>query len=251
MEVTILGCGSSLGVPKINCKCFVCNSPHIKNKRGRASILITSAQGKNILVDTSPDLRYQSLHNNITNIDSIIYTHDHADHVAGIDEIRGFLKPKETIDAYIDDMTFSSISTRYPYIFKTSDPIYPPILKRKQLNNTQFIHGIEVISFDQTHGNIISKGLRFCDIAYSTDLNEISEQSLEKLQNLKVWIIDCLRYSFAPTHLYYEKTLELIEKVQPEKAILTHMGHEIEYEEILKITPANVTPAFDGMKIKI
>lgn len=248
MQVTILGCGSSHGVPSINCDCFVCKSENIKNKRKRASIFVETQKTK-IIVDTSPDLRQQCLENDIRGIDAIIYTHDHSDHVAGIDDVRRLCKNRQPIDAYIDDATFDNLNKRYDYIFQTSDPLYYPLLKRIKFEPFQKIGDINVVAFDQIHGSIISQGIRLDNVAYSTDFNEIPEESLAKLENLDVWIVDCLRYSYAPTHSYLEKSLLLIERVKPKLAVLVHMGHEIEYEEISKILPKNIIAAYDNMKI--
>ncbi|MFK7760824.1 MAG: MBL fold metallo-hydrolase [Candidatus Midichloriaceae bacterium] len=248
MQVTILGCGSSHGVPSINCDCFVCKSENIKNKRKRASIFVETQKTK-IIIDTSPDLRQQCLENDIRGIDAIIYTHDHSDHVAGIDDVRRLCKNRQPIDAYIDDATFDNLNKRYDYIFQTSDPLYYPLLKRIKFEPFQKIGDINVVAFDQIHGSIISQGIRLDNVAYSTDFNEIPEESLAKLENLDVWIVDCLRYSYAPTHSYLEKSLLLIERVKPKLAVLVHMGHEIEYEEISKILPKNIIAAYDNMKI--
>ena len=248
MQVTILGCGSSHGVPSLNCDCFVCKSENIKNKRKRASIFVETQKTK-ILIDTSPDLRQQCLENDIRRIDAIIYTHDHSDHVAGIDDARRLCKNRQPIDAYIDDVTFDKLNKRYDYIFQTSDPLYYPLLKRIKLDPFQKIGDINVVAFDQIHGSIISQGIRLDNVAYSTDFNEIPEESLAKLENLDVWIVDCLRYSYAPTHSYLEKSLLLIERVKPKLAVLVHMGHEIEYEEVSKILPKNIIAAYDNMKI--
>ena len=250
MKVTILGCGSSQGVPYIACQCYVCASNNTKNKRRRASILVETGKTK-ILVDTSPDLRQQCLENNIKAIDAIIFTHDHFDHVGGIDDTRGLCKNETPIDTYIDDATFSSLSCRYEYIFYKNNPLYLPTLKRKKLQKSQTIGDIKVKAFEQKHGKAISQGLRFGDIAYSTDFNYIPKQSIAELQNLKIWIVDCLRYYYALTHSYLERTLLLIEQIKPKLAILTHMGHDIDYDEISKILPLNVIPGFDNMKIKI
>ena len=248
MQVTILGCGSSHGVPSLNCDCFVCKSENIKNKRKRASIFVETQKTK-ILIDTSPDLRQQCLENDIRRIDAIIYTHDHSDHVAGIDDARRLCKNRQPIDAYIDDVTFDKLNKRYDYIFQTSDPLYYPLLKRIKLDPFQKIGDINVVAFDQIHGSIISQGIRLDNVAYSTDFNEIPEESLAKLENLDVWIVDCLRYSYAPTHSYLEKSLLLIERVKPKLAVLVHMGHEIEYEVMSKILPKNIIAAYDNMKI--
>ena len=179
MQVTILGCGSSHGVPSLNCDCFVCKSENIKNKRKRASIFVETQKTK-ILIDTSPDLRQQCLENDIRRLDAIIYTHDHSDHVAGIDDARRLCKNRQPIDAYIDDVTFDKLNKRYDYIFKTSDPLYYHLLKRIKLEPFQKIGDINVVAFDQIHGSIISQGIRLDNVAYSTDFNEIPEESVIK-----------------------------------------------------------------------
>ena len=179
----------------------------------------------------------------------MIASADHSDHVAGIDDVKRLCKHSQPIDAYIDNDTFDNLNARYDYIFKTSDPLYYPLLRRIKLEPLQKIGDIDVVAFDQVHGSIVSQGIRLNNIAYSTDFNEIAEESLAKLENLDVWIVDCLRYSYAPTHSYLEKSLLLVERVKPKLAVLTHMGHEIEYEEISKILPKNVIAAYDNMKI--
>ena len=250
MEITILGCGSSHGVPSINCRCFVCTSTNPKNKRKRSSIIVKTSKTQ-ILIDTSPDLRQQCLENNITSVNALIFTHEHSDHVAGMDDIKRLCKNGQPIESYIDDPTFEALKVRYHYIFATDNLMYPPLLKRKKLKRQQKIGDLNVISFEQIHGLIISRGIRINNIAYSTDFNQIPEISLEKLENLDVWILDCLRYSYTPTHSYLEKSLLLIERVKPKLAVLTHMGHDIEYEEISKILPKNVIAAYDNLKLSV
>ena len=247
MTVTILGCGSSCGVPMINCDCFTCQSTNIKNKRTRSSIFFETKETK-ILIDTTPDLRQQCLKNNIKKLDAIIYTHDHADHVAGIDDVKQLCENKKPIDVYIDDHTFTSLGKRYDYIFNPSQP-FCPMIQRKKLESFQKIGDVNVTAFEQMHGSVVSQGIRLNNIAYSTDFHQIPSSSLEKLKNLDIWIIDCLRYFYTPNHSYLEKSLLLIELLKPKLAVLTHMAHEIEYEEISKILPKNVIAAYDNLKI--
>ena len=250
MQITILGCGGSLGVPQLLCKCYVCTSASLKNKRRRASIYIKE-QETSVLVDTSPDVKYQLLDNNISHLDAIIFTHDHSDHVAGIDEIRAMCPNRQPIDAYIDDETFATLGQRYKYIFKNESDIYFSSLHRKKLANKFSVNNLSFESFLQIHGDIISRGLICGDFVYSTDFHHIPEESLAKLSNVKLWIIDCLRYSYSISHSYLEKTLTLIDKIKPERAILTHMGHDIDYAEINEILPRNVVAAYDNMQIKL
>lgn len=248
MRVTILGCGSSLGVPQLSCNCYVCGSSSPKNKRRRSSILV-QADGTTILVDTSPDVKYQLLDNNVSFLDAILLTHDHADHVSGIDEVRALPHNISGIDTYIDDETFLTLNMRFPYIFQNNASTSTNFITRKKMPQRFFIKNVCVQSFPQLHGRIISRGLIFDNIAYSVDFNHIPATTLKKLSGIKVWIIDCLRYSYSTSHSYLEKTLSLIETVRPELAVLTHMGHDIEYHEISKILPKNVIVAYDNMHI--
>lgn len=250
MEITILGCGSSHGVPSVNCHCFVCTSDNPRNKRTRASIFIKTKKTQ-ILIDTSPDLRQQCLNNNIESVNAIIFTHEHSDHVAGIDDIRRLCKYGQPIVSYMDDATFAALKIRYHYIFSSENLMYPPLIKRKELKKQQKIGDVNVISFNQIHGLIMSQGIRINNVVYSTDLNKMPESSLTALQNLDIWILDCLRYSYTPTHLYLEKSLLLIERIKPKLAVLTHMGHDIEYEEISKMLPKNVIAAYDNLKLSV
>ena len=250
MQITFLGCGNSRGVPYINCHCYVCTSTNKKNKRKRPSLLIEE-NNNTILIDTSPDLKQQCMENNITKIDAVIYTHDHFDHVAGIDDLRSFCHGTKPINAYIDDNTFASMSRRYDYLFQGLSRQCHPMLKRNKLDAFQEINGIQCVSFNQIHGSILSRGIRIKNFAYSTDFNEIPEESVEYLNDLEIWVVDCTRYSYAETHSYYEKTLMLIERFKPKLAVLTHMSHEIEYEEISKIIPKGVIAAYDNLIINI
>ncbi len=254
MKITILGSGTSGGVPLIGCECKVCYSNNPKNKRLRASILI-EMNGLNILVDTSPDLRQQSLQNNIKKVDAVIFTHAHADHSHGLDELRSFnfLSDKE-IPIYADKETFEELMQKFHYAFLPRIPekgwfrpaLIPHIIKAGDIIN---IGDVEVKTFHQRHGNGKTIGLRIGDFAYSTDVNYLNEDAFLALKGVKIWIVDCLRYEPAPTHSHLELTLDWINRVSPERAILTHMNHEMEYVELSNQLPPNVEPAYDGMVI--
>ena len=251
MICTILGCGGSSGVPEIGCDCFVCSSTNPKNKRLRASIHIQS-QTTSLLVDTSPDLRQQALKYGIKYLDALLYTHDHGDHIGGIDETKSFARNGHTIPTFLDQITYDSLTERFPYIFKQVSPLYSVLLQTNILeyNKVVKVGDIEFISFPQIHGNIISTGFRFGELAYSTDLNHLTPQTIQALECVKIWIVDCLRYAWAPTHSYLERTVNWSEKVKPELTILTHMAHDIEYEELKNVLPKNIVPAFDGMRVE-
>lgn len=249
MQCIILGCGSSNGVPQIGCSCKICTSNDIRNHRLRSSILVESSISR-ILVDTSPDLRQQALANKIGYVDAILYTHDHADHISGIDDTRFLSKEGLPIPAYMDHITFKSLEKRFYYIFHQVSKLYKPCLEAKIFTDKFKIGDIEVIAFRQIHGGINSYGFRFGELAYSTDFNKLPEESYKVLQGVKIWVVDCLRYYWAPTHSWLEKTFECIARVQPEKAILTHMAHDMDYNTLVNMLPSNILPAYDGMKIK-
>lgn len=248
MKCTILGCGSSRGTPEIGCSCFTCVSDDIRNKRLRPSVLIETDATK-ILVDTSPDLRAQALNHNISSLDAVIYTHFHSDHVAGIDDLKGLYKHRSVLKSYATKETYARLLRSYEYAFQQTTPIYPPMLEINEIqSDSQFVvNDITVRAFEQDHNYMASLGLRFGDIAYSTDVCNLNDAAFEALRGVKIWIVDCLRYSWAPTHSYLEKTLSWISRVKPDLAVLTHMSHDIEYNEMVRLLPRNVVPGYDGM----
>jgi phosphoribosyl 1,2-cyclic phosphate phosphodiesterase len=255
MKITILGCGASSGVPIIGCDCTVCTSANPKNKRTRVSILVES-EGTSILVDTSPDLRVQALRNNIRKIDAIIVTHAHADHINGIDDVRPFnYLNNAPLNLYCESETLQEIKERFPYCFLPPKPAgtgwYRPCLIPVTIEPPKSftIGGIEVQPFWQNHGQSRTVGLRFGNMAYSTDTNGLPEESLEILKGIDTWIVDCLRYHPAPTHAHLEMTLEWIKQVKPKAAYLTHMNHELDYDRLMKELPQGVYPAHDGLVI--
>ena len=250
MKYTILGSGDSNGVPQIACKCYVCASGNPKNNRTRASLLVESQKTK-LLVDTSPDLRMQAIENNINYIDAVLYTHAHADHIIGIDDVKKLNKNKTPLSAYMTEDTSKILKTTFPHVFFKTGKFYDPILSINLFSSRFKVNDIEVIPFRQKHGEIYTQGFRFGDLAYSTDVNHLDPEMILALKGIKIWIVDCLRYYYAPTHSYLEKTLHWISKIKPKTAILTHMAHEIDYDEIKYILPKNVIPAYDGMIINL
>ena len=257
LKITILGCGASGGVPLIGCKCEVCTSTNPKNKRSRVSILIQS-KNTTILVDTSPDLREQALKNNIIKIDAIIYTHDHADHINGIDDLRAFNYAQNApIDAYTDAQTLARLKERFSYVFLPPAPLalgwYRPCVNPIEIKmDTPFTIGdIEVLPFEQMHGKGKTTGLRIGKFAYSTDTNGLSEHALETLTGIDTWVVDCLRKEVAPSHAHLEMTIGWINKIKPRQSYLTHMHHGFEYESFATELPTNVAPAYDGLQFTV
>lgn len=259
MRVTVLGCGSSGGVPLVGCPCTVCQSSNPKNIRTRVSILV-EVEGKKLLIDTSPDLRVQCLRHDLRTVDAILYTHAHADHCHGIDDVRSLnYHRNDTIPMYGDPATLAEIKQRFPYVFKPHAPGYgwykPGLIPHEICADGAIevfsVDGIEILAFPQWHGDSLTLGFRIGDFAYSTDVNRLPEMSLEVLKGLNVWLVDCLRYEPSPTHAHLEMTLGWIQHVRPERAILTHLAHEMDYDTLAAQLPKGVEPAYDGMDIRI
>lgn len=259
MRVTILGCGSSAGVPMIGCPCAVCTSDNPRNKRSRVSILVEKG-GTALLIDASPDLRQQALANNIRQVDALIITHAHADHCHGIDDLRSFNHLKNSvIPIYCGTKTQQELMTRFDYAFKPPIPefgwfrpaLIPHSVEIPSEKSIEIDENISFLPILQWHGKSISMGVRIGDIAYSTDVNDLPEESLQQLENLDLWIVDCLRYEKAPTHAHLNLTLQWIERLKPKRAILTHMGHELDYDVLCGLLPSHVEPAFDGLQISL
>lgn len=259
-RATILGCGSSGGVPRIGTMWGACDSSNPKNRRRRAGLVVErlgSGRHTTVLVDSSPDLREQLLSVRCDAVDAVLYTHDHADHTHGIDDLRMVAYAmKQRLSVWADAATFDSLKGRFRYCF---EPIpgsnYQPILKAQILQPPEPVRiegptgAIEAIPIPQMHGDIGSLGFRFGGLAYSPDLSDVPEDSLPLLEGLDVWILDALRYTSHPSHFSVKDALEWIERVRPKRAILTHMTTDLDYDTLKRELPANVEPAYDGMVI--
>jgi phosphoribosyl 1,2-cyclic phosphate phosphodiesterase len=252
MRVIILGCATSTGVPIIGCGCSVCRSDNPRNKRTRCSLFIETG-AKKILIDTSPDLRIQAFRHNITRIDAVLYTHSHADHTHGIDELRTYnFINKMVIPCYGDPQTVSNIMSNFKYIFDGSlAPGGKPKLSITPVNGDFDINGIRIIPIEVEHADWLILGYRIGNMAYLTDCSGIPEGSVEKLNGLELLIIDALRYKPHPAHLSVDQAIGVIREIKPKIAVFTHMGHELEYEKLLKELPGSIEPAYDGMEFDL
>ncbi len=253
MRVHILGCGSSGGVPLISGNWGQCNPENPKNRRTRASILVQLA-GKNILIDTSPDLRQQLLRAKVNTIDAVLLTHAHADHCHGLDELRQiFFHQGDKIPIYADTVTLQKVQTMFSYMFFSPDSFYPDYLVGHAIEEETIaiIDGVTVVLFEQLHGHQRSSGFRIDNMAYSTDVKHFPWPSERHLENLDLWIVDCLRYEEHQTHAHFDLAMRWVEKYKPRKTILTHMCEHLDYDDLLSRCPQGVTPAFDGMVIHI
>lgn len=256
MKVTILGSGASAGVPVIGCDCAVCRSEDPRDKRSRVSVLVEVA-GKRLLVDTSPDLREQALREGMKNVDAILYTHGHADHTHGIDEVKAFnYHADAVIPAFGMAETMEELKERFGYAFLPPIREYgwfrPALEAREILAGEVFdAAGVSVRSFGQWHGRHLTLGFRVGDFAYSTDCNRLDDAAFEALLGVKLWVVDCLRREPAPTHAHLDLVLEWIARVKPERAVLIHMSHDLGYRELLAELPQGVEPGFDGLSITL
>ncbi len=260
-QITILGCGSSGGVPRVGGDWGACDPTNPKNRRRRCSILVERFSGEErtvVLVDTSPDLREQLLMTGTTRLDGILMTHAHADHVHGIDDVRPLvIKMKRRIGVYMDVPTDDLVRSRFDYIFETPEGSnYPPLLDPYRLTSGQpcSISGpggaVEALPFRLEHGEMDALGFRFGDVAYTPDINAVPEESYEALRGLDIWIIDALRYTSHPSHLTVEEALALIRDLKPKRAILTNLHTDLDFERLRSELPKGVEPAYDGMQIR-
>ncbi len=254
LKFTILGCGSSMGVPTATNNWGNCNPNEKKNIRTRCSALITS-KNSNTLIDTSPDLRLQLLNNKIQNIKRVIYTHMHADQTHGINDLRPFfLKNNKRIDIYADTLTSKYLKKTFKYCFNDSKE-YPAIAKINILKkNMKFKsnENLSIKSIPVPHGKIMCMSFIFNNkLAYASDLHDIYTNDLKYFKKLKFLVIDCLRYSNHPAHLNFDACIKLIKYLKPNKAILTNLHADIDYHYIKQYIPKNVVPAYDGMSFLI
>ncbi len=267
MKVTILGCGSSGGVPVAggfpdsstpNGDWGACDPSNPRNRRRRASILVEEGP-TSLLVDTTPDLREQLLSRSVRRLNAVFYTHAHADHCHGIDDLRGInFCMEKAIPAYSSEETMNELKQRFAYAFRgpsENGKFYRPSLIAHTLDGDAStpaeVGSVTVVPFTQNHGNMPSLGLRFGDFAYSTDVWRLNAHAFDVLKGVKVWMVDCMRERPHPTHSHLEQTLEWIARVSPERAWLTHMDQSMDYASLLKKLPPNVEPAYDGLEISL
>lgn len=249
-EAIILGCGTSGGVPAITGHWGKCDPNNPKNRRTRASIAVKNAT-TTLLFDTSPDLRHQFLREGLQKVDAVFYTHDHADHTHGIDDLRFLaLTGGNRIPTYAAPETLAALEARFSYIFKQVRH-YPPICDGRSLKVVTMIDDLEVHAFQQQHGEGHSYGFRVGDFAYSTDVNGLDDAAFDALTGVKIWVVDALRYDPHPTHAHLDMTLGWIERLKPEKAILTHLNVDMDYDMLSAQLPDGVCVAYDGMRLSI
>jgi phosphoribosyl 1,2-cyclic phosphate phosphodiesterase len=260
-SVTILGCGFSGGVPRPGLGWGACDPNNPKNRRRRCSLLVDRVAGPGpstrILIDTGPDLREQLLDAGVEHLDGVLYTHEHADHLHGIDDLRAlFLHGRRRIDVHMDDATWSVASKRFSYCFETPPgSAYPPILNRHRIAPGEAFSiagpggAIRVIPMILRHGDIDALGFRFGNLAYTPDVVDIPPESVALLEGVDVWIVDALWYKAHGSHFHLALTLDWIDRIKPRHAVLTNMHSDLDFAELRAKLPPHVEPAFDGMRI--
>jgi phosphoribosyl 1,2-cyclic phosphate phosphodiesterase len=262
LTLTILGCGSSGGVPRIGGDWGRCDPGNPKNRRRRCSVLLTRAGGggaTQVLIDTSPDMREQMLDAKVRHLDGVLFTHEHADHTHGIDELRAFfLMGRKKVPVWADEMTGQMLMVRFPYCFYAAPGSdYPPILTLHRLvpGAAVAIDGaggaIGALPFRLKHGNIEALGFRIGDTAYTPDLNGIPDESLAALSGLDVWIVDALKRTPHSSHFSLAETLAAIERLKPKRAIITNMHVDLDHATLARELPPHVEAAYDGLQVSI
>ena len=256
LSFTILGCGSSGGVPRLGGHWGNCDPNNPKNRRQRCSLLVTRTRGKDVtrvLIDTGPDMRNQLLAADVGALNAVVYTHAHADHVHGLDDLRMIVfNMRERLQVWADGATSNDLLGRFGYAFaQPSGSAYPPICELNTIDGDITVDGpggpITLTPFEVVHGRIDALGFRIGDVAYLPDVSDIPETVWDVLDDLDCWIVDALRRDPHPTHAHLDKTLEWIARVKPRQAVLTNMHNDLDYDTVNAETPTHIHPAYDGM----
>ena len=261
-SATILGCGSSAGVPRVAQGWGACDPSNPRNRRRRCALLVSRegvAGSTEIVVDLGPDIREQLLDARVMHIDAILLTHAHADHIHGIDDVRPYvIEHGRLLPVYMDAPTSAGVREKFGYIFRTPEGSqYPPLLREHGLTPGRKVvldgpgGPVDALPILFRHGDIDALGFRFGDLAYTPDVSDIPPESAKLLEGLDVWIIDALRYRRHPSHLTVAEALSWIERLKPRRAILTNLHTDLDYATLERELPLNVIPAFDGLRIEL
>jgi phosphoribosyl 1,2-cyclic phosphate phosphodiesterase len=256
MRVTMLGCGPSWGVPRIGGDWGACDPANPKNRRRRVSVLVEE-KGAVLLIDTSPDLREQLLAASVQRVDAVLFSHAHADHLHGIDDLRSVnWLMRSAIPVFAAPHALAEIDRRFGYVFEPPKPgrefaFYKPVLDPRTIDGPFEAAGIAVTPFQQDHGYSKTLGFRIGGFAYSTDVVALDEAAFAALAGVEVWIVDCIRRRPHVTHANLERSLEWVARVKPKRALLTHMDESLDYETLRRELPAGVEPGYDGLVIEL
>jgi phosphoribosyl 1,2-cyclic phosphate phosphodiesterase len=253
MVVTLLGTGTSHGVPVLGCNCSTCFSVDPRDFRTRSSVHLQTA-GRHILIDTATEMRLQTIKNRVTRVDFVLMTHNHADHICGFDDLRRFNELQAaTIPVYGNKTTLKGISAMFPYIFEDTVQIGggKPQIELFEISSPFTVAGIEIVPIPVFHGQIPILGYRIGDFAYVTDCSQIPPDSMELLKNLKLLILGVLRFRPHPTHFNLEQGLEIIQLLKPRHCLFTHLAHDFKHQEVNQTLPPGVELGYDGQRIEI
>jgi phosphoribosyl 1,2-cyclic phosphate phosphodiesterase len=253
MKITVLGAGSSAGTPVIGCECPVCHSSNMRNKRSRCSSIITLDNGSNILIDTSPDFKMQAMREKINKIDAVLFTHHHADHCHGIDDLRAYCqKYKQAIPIFANENTMKELKLKFNYAIREETQFWEtPVLQANIVNGPFHIEETQIIPLPVIHGRMEILGYRLGNLAYITDVSEIPESTLDLLQGVDILLLDCLRYEPHFSHYGFKQSLEMSEKIKAKRTFFIHMTHDIEYDAVSSDLPDNVYLAYDGLQLNL
>ena len=250
--LTVLGSGTSMGVPTIGCDCAVCHSSDPRDRRTRPSVLIEYG-GHSVLIDTTPDFREQAIRENIRKLDAVLYTHTHADHILGIDDLRplSFRHKPNRLPLYAHPDAAAFIQNMFRYIFDSNYKFGGlPQVEMRPMEGRLELFGAQFEPIALIHGEAEIYGFRFGSAAYLTDHSEIPQPSLSKLEDLDVLFLDALRYKPHPTHSTVENSLRIVERLKPRRAFFTHICHDLPHEQTNAALPGNVKLSYDGMKLE-
>ncbi|AVG14419.1 MBL fold metallo-hydrolase [Chromobacterium vaccinii] len=252
LEVTILGCGSSSGTPAIGCGCPTCRSDDVRNKRTRASAYVRVGE-LGFLIDTGPDLRQQALREGLSRLDAVLYTHPHADHLNGIDDLRAFCYLKKgPISLYGNDFTISNIRERFGYALQPPSTMWDKPVLLPEVVNGPFQHqGVALTPIPLLHGSWPCLGWRIGDVAWLTDLSHIPDSSLPLLEGLELLFLDCLNQDPYPSHLCVDQAFEWAARIAARRTVLIHMTHKLEYLDLSERCPPGVEVGFDGWRAEV
>ncbi|HSM78810.1 MAG TPA: MBL fold metallo-hydrolase [Bryobacteraceae bacterium] len=253
LQITVLGSGTSSGVPTLGCDCRVCHSADPRDRRLRPSILI-QWEGRNILIDTTPDFRQQALRENIERIDAILYTHAHADHILGLDDLRPFnYKQQASIPIYGSEETLGNIQNVFRYVFENHNPkaAVPKVDVHVLNGGCVDLFGLPVQPVRLKHGKGVTNGYRFGPAAYLTDHSEIPQDTLDRLHGLDLLFLDALRHRPHPTHSTVAQSLETVAVLKPKRAFFTHISHDLPHAETEASLPENVRLSYDGLRLEV
>ena len=253
MKITFLGTGTSQGIPMIANNDPVCLSTDPKDKRLRSSVMISWGD-VNYIIDCGPDFRQQMLRENVQSINGVLFTHEHADHTAGMDDLRPYTYQMGEVPIYAQKRVIENLKIRFAYIFETKNRYAgAPKLSENLVGSCSFVlNGVEVTPINIMHGNLPIVAYRFGKIAYITDLKTIAEEEKQKLQNLEILVVNALRIEDHPTHLNLEEALAFVDEIKPKKAYFTHISHKLGFHEIVqKSLPDNVFLSYDGLQLEV